>query len=398
MSSLPQLFLDTHRAKHFDGRHPWVLANSVIAPTGEIAAGETVELMHPNGSWIGRGVFNPASRIRVRLYQWDRGLEFSDAWMFEQLRRAIEMRRQWQHSHQSLQAIRWVNSEGDGLSGLIVDDFGGHLVLQVTSLAIAQRAENIANWLNENLQAKSICIRVDESTAKGEGIDAREEWTHGECPTTPIRIEENGLQLDIDMSQGQKTGYYLDQRANRLEAAKWALPGPLLDVCCYHGGFSLTACKHGMVSEVVAVDSSRKALEVADSNARLNGVEHIDFVQADCFEFLEHLQSEKRKFQTIVLDPPKMASNRQQLSAALRAYHRLNLAALRLLEPGGVLVTCSCSGRVRKADFVGMLSSVAKRARRHVQIVESRGADFDHPIDANCPESEYLKCCICKVH
>jgi 23S rRNA (cytosine1962-C5)-methyltransferase len=210
-------------------------------------------------------------------------------------------------------------------------------------------------------------------------------------------MTEHGIDLQLDLLTGQKTGYYLDQRSNRLQAAKWFPEGKLLDVCCYQGGFALAACKHGQVSEVLAIDSSERSLEIARANALQNGCSQIEFQQADCFDFLQQAVQEKMQFDGIVLDPPRMAGTRQQLSSALRAYHRLNLSAVNLLRPGGILVSCSCSGRVPREDFVGVLSSVAKRTRRRIQVLEFLRADFDHPFDVNCPETDYLKCLICRV-
>ncbi|MCA9134237.1 MAG: class I SAM-dependent rRNA methyltransferase [Planctomycetales bacterium] len=393
----PQLFLNVKKAKNFNGYHPWVLNRSIIEPSAPLEAGQVSELLFSDGRWIGRGVYNPHSRIRLRLYQWDPSLELTAEWCTEQLSRAIALRETWSRNHEPLDAVRLVNSEGDGLSGLIIDRFGDYLVVQVTALAMLNWLTPITDWLAENLQPRGILLRMDPRTAANEGMEAREETLWGEAPAGPLEIVENGVRIQLDLVSGQKTGYYLDQRSNRLKAARWVGPGPMLDVCSYLGGFSLAAARWGQPQQITAVDSSARALEQAAENAKLNDCNTIDFVQADCFDYLETLRSEQRKFQTVVLDPPRMASNRNQLPAALRAYYRLNLSAVNLLEPGGMLITCSCSGRVGRSDFMGMLASVARRAGRAIQIVENLGADFDHPIDASCPESEYLKCFICRV-
>ncbi len=393
----PQLFLNVKKARNFRGYHPWIMDRSVIAPSAAMEPGQIVELLFPDGRWIGRGVYNPASRIRVRLYQWDQSQELDTAWCLRLLSRAVELRKNWMAHNRSVDCVRLVNSEGDGLSGLVIDQFGEYLVVQVTALAMLTWLEPIAAWLAENLRPKGILLRMDPRTAGSEGMEAREEVLYGESPSGPIEIVEHEVRLNIDLLSSQKTGYYLDQRANRLRAAKWVGSGPLLDVCCYLGGFSLTAAKWANPESITAVDSSARALEQAAENARKNEFTNIEFIQADCFDYLEELCSLKKKFQTVILDPPRMASNRSQLPAALRAYYRLNLSAMNLLEPGGTLVTCSCSGRVERSDFVGMLASVARRAGRPLQIVESHGADIDHPIDTSCPETEYLKCFICRA-
>lgn len=398
MSALPQLFLNSRKARNFTGHHPWVMSRNIIEPTAPLDPGQAVELVMPSGQWIGRGIYNPASAIRVRLYQWKQSLQLDESWCLEQLQRAVALRKDWSASNGSLDAVRLVNSEGDGLSGLIVDRFGDYLVIQVTAMAITQWLEPITSWLAETFSPKGIFVRTDEKTAKNEGLPQRDELACGDAPSGPLELLENGVRIQLDLQQGQKTGYYLDQRANRLRAAKWVSPGRMLDVCCYLGGFSLAACKWGSPSHVTAVDSSSKALAQASSNAELNGFEQIDFVKSDCFDYLESQVTAGEKFRTVVLDPPRMASNRNQIPAALRAYHRLNLSAVNLIESGGTLVTCSCSGRVGREDFTGMLASVAKRTGRSIQIVESAGADFDHPVDVNCPETEYLKCYICRIY
>lgn len=398
MTSLPQVFFDSRKARDFNGFHPWVREQSLVEPTMAIAAGQAVELLSPGGGWIGRGIYNPASHIRVRLYQWNRDQTLDTAWCLNQLERAVSLREKWMARHGQLDAVRLINSEGDGLSGLIVDRFGDYLVVQVTARAIMPWLNDAADWLNNRLNPKGILLRIDRQTAKHEGLDPQEELLRGELPDGPQHIVENGVQLQLDLVTAQKTGYYLDQRANRVRATAWMDEGPLLDVCCYLGGFSLAACKAGRATSVVAVDSSSRALEQANTNASLNGIEGMfDFVQADCFDYLEHLVEEKKQFSTVVIDPPRMASKRSQLGPAMRAYHRLNVAAVNLLAPGGTLVTCSCSGRVDRTDLMGILAAASKRTRRPVQIIEASGADFDHPIDVNCPESEYLKCFICRV-
>ncbi len=391
-----EIFLDKRNSQNFSGFHPWVLDRSVIEPTSRPSAGQIVDLVHANGSWIGRGVYNPHSRIRIRLYQWRKESSLDQNWLCEQLSQAVAMRKRWMERHGKLDAVRWVNSEGDGLSGLIVDQFGEFITIHLTAMAMLAWESSIVQWFAENLTPQGIFLKVDQSTATAEGIEAKELVAFGVQPSEPVVVSEGPVKVLVDLGVGQKTGYYLDQRNNRQRAARWMGSGRVLDVCCYLGGFSLAAHAIARPSSITAVDTSAKVLEQAQRNAELNGAE-IDFVQADCFEFLGSLIETKEQFETVILDPPKMASNRSQIQSALRAYHRLNLSAVNLLEPGGMLVTCSCSGRISRDDFRGMLASVAQRSRRSIQIVESLGADFDHPIMAHCPETEYLKCFICRV-
>lgn len=392
-----ELFLDAKGKRRFVGSHPWVSDRSIVTPVGQPVPGQIVELVTAGGGWIGRGVYNPNSRIRVRLYQWQRDATLDEQWLESQLEKAVQLRKLWMSRNGKLDAVRWVNSEGDGVSGLVVDQFGDYLMVHLHAMAMSQWEKCLVQWLGAQLSPKAICVRVDGATAKAEGIEPRQDWVFGNPPESPIEIQESGIRLQLDLAKGQKTGYYLDQRSNRIRAAGWMSDGPLLDVCCYLGGFSLAAHRIAGTRSITAVDSSLSVLEQAEANARLNAAD-IDFVQADSFDFLKSLEASTQRFSTVVLDPPKMASNRGQVSAALRAYYRLNLSAVNLLERGGILVTCSCSGRVARTDFVGILGSVAHRTKRSIQIIESLGADFDHPVQAQCPEGEYLKCLICRVH
>jgi 23S rRNA (cytosine1962-C5)-methyltransferase len=320
-----------------------------------------------------------------------------EAWIVSRIEKAYQLRLAAMRDEPMIDAIRLVNSEGDGLSGLIVDRFGDYLVIQVTALAMQLWLDAIVQWYQDKLQPQGILLRMDARTAANEGMEEASQVLAGHEPEHPVEIMENGVRIRLDLMGGQKTGYYLDQRANRTRAARWTGDGPMLDVCSYLGGFALAAARWAKPTSITAIDSSARALEHARENAVLNGCTNIEFVQGDAFDALDALGKQERRFQTVVLDPPRMASNRHQVTAALRAYHRLNLAALNLLTPGGVLITCSCSGRISRQDFIGMLGSVAVRARRSLQVVESLGADFDHPIDTNCPEGEYLKCMICRA-
>lgn len=395
-SSYPQLFVRSEKARVLAGRHPWVWDQSIVEPAVPPEPGSVVDLVLGDGRWLGRGIYNPASRIRVRVYQWTNAALLDDAWFCQRLSAACNLRDQWQSISGKLDAVRLVNSEGDGLSGLVIERFGNFAVVQVTAAGMLRWLPSIAAWLTERYALEGVWLRIDEKMAKAEGMQPEERVIEGVAPSGPIVIEEHGVKLTLDLTAGQKTGYYLDQRTNRLEAARW-MRGRMLDVCTYAGGFALAACRHGQPQEVVAIDSSARALAEAAQNARLNGFDSIKFVQADCFDELERLVSAGERFDSIVLDPPRLAGSREHKAAALRAYHRLNLMAVRLLNPNGILVTCSCSGRVTRDEFLGTLTACARRAGRAMQILQQRGADLDHPWEVACPESEYLKCVIARV-
>jgi 23S rRNA (cytosine1962-C5)-methyltransferase len=290
-----------------------------------------------------------------------------------------------------------VFSEADGLSGLIVDRYRDHLVVQVAALAMATRRDLLVRLLAELLAPRGIMVRSDRKIARAEGMEPHDGLAWGE-PLDPLTtVRENGISYRIDLGEGQKTGCYLDQRENRRAAAGYLGGRRVLDVCCYIGGFSLAAARLGPAREVLGIDSSERAIQQARTNARENGLENARFETGECFETLQTMAARGERFGGVILDPPRFAGSARSIDQALRAYHRLNRLAVELLEPGGILVTCSCSGRVTREDFRRMLSGVAQKTRRDLQILEQRGASPDHPVRISCPETEYLKCFICRV-
>jgi 23S rRNA (cytosine1962-C5)-methyltransferase len=285
------------------------------------------------------------------------------------------------------------------LSGLVVDKYAEHLVVQLTAAALYPVLDTIVDRLFHHYRPLSISLQIDERTAKSEGMEIEQRFLVGHAPEDSVLIEENDLQWMVDVVGGQKTGYYLDQRENRLAAARWTQPeARVLDICCYVGGFALTIAKHCTTREIIAVDSSDKALQSAQQHAKLNQLENrVTWEQNDFFDALSNRLDASEKFDTIVLDPPRLAGSRDHIQRALSAYHRLNYLAVRMLNPGGTLVTCSCSGRVSRDDFRDMLRGVGTRTRREIQVLEERGAAPDHPSCMSCPETDYLKCIIARI-
>lgn len=398
MSPLRQIILNSQNKHSFSGNHPWILANSIIEPASTPRVGEQVDLINYESKWIGRGLYNPNSRIRVRLYTWNAEEHITNDLISARLDRAIQLRtRMANGSHR--QALRIVFSEADQLSGLVVDKYAEHLVIQLTAAALYPFLDTIVERLFHHYRPLTISLQVDERTAKSEGIPQEQRFLIGSSPEDSVVIEDNDLMWTVDIVGGQKTGYYLDQRENRLAAARWTQPNArVLDICCYVGGFALTIAKHVATSEIIAVDSSDKALQSAKAHATLNNLEdRVTWEQADFFEALSSRLDSNQKFDTIVLDPPRLAGSRDHIQRALSAYHRLNYLAVRMLNPGGTLVTCSCSGRVSRNDFRDMLRGVGTRTRREIQVLEERGAAPDHPSCMSCPETDYLKCIIARV-
>lgn len=391
----PSITLRHEKRGTFFARHPWVLQKSLAHVPQGIESGAEVDLVLPDGNWIARGIFNPKSRIQVRLYTWNRNERLDSAYWHRQLEAAVSLREQL-GLLQPDGAARLVFSEADGLSGLIVDDYAGHLVVQFTAQALYQRSQELLDWLVQRLQPLSIQIRIDPRVASAEGMECEESCVYGTVPETTVEIQEHGIRLQIDLREGQKTGYYLDQRENRHEAAKYMRGRSVLDVCCYVGGFGLAAAKGG-AAEVLGIDGSQRAIDQAKHHAELNGLSNIRYETGDCFQTLEQYVRERRQFGAVVLDPPRFAGSRRSINQALQAYHRLNKLAMQVLEPHGILVTCSCSGLVTREDFRQVLVGAARKAGRDLQLLDQRGAAVDHPVRLACPETEYLKCLIARV-
>ncbi len=414
---MPQVILKPRKARPFFGRHPWVLDSAIDRIHGSPADGDVVDLISDKDKFIARGIYNSRSRIRVRLYSWRSDEPIDDGFWRKKLEAASQLRRHLGYDDPQ-GAARVVFSEGDLLSGLVVDRFANYLVVQITALAMAVRLETILSQLLDLLHPTGIVLRTERDVAKAEGLDENMSGTlcrddasgappkrfltpfslgWGELPQGPLTIVDGGLRYQVDLAGGQKTGFYLDQRENRKAAAAYFRDCRVLDMFCYSGGFALCASALGGARDVLGVDASRRAVALAQSNAQLNGLANVRFEAGDCFQRMESLRSAGEKFGGLVLDPPRFAHSRRSLDDALRAYHHLNRLGVELLEPGGILVTCSCSGHVTREDFFDMLLGVAQQTGRELQILEQRGAAPDHPIAATCPESEYLKCFICRV-
>jgi 23S rRNA (cytosine1962-C5)-methyltransferase len=389
--------LKPKRARPFFGRHPWVLDSAVLRVEGEPADGDVVDLATHDGTFVGRGLWNSASRLRVRLYAFDAATRLDGNLWRRRLEAAVALRRSLGLDDRA-GACRLVNSEGDDLSGLIVDRYGEHLAVQVTALAMARRLEELCDVLQALVAPAGILLRgAERGLAKLEGLHLADRLVRGTAPAGPIFVHEHGLRFGVDLAEGQKTGFYLDQRDNRQAVARFARGRRVLDMFCYSGGFSVTCATTGAARSVLAVDSSAKATALAKANADLNGAASVTVEKADAFEKLSALATAGERFGLVILDPPKFSRSRATLDDALRAYHRINRAAVDLLEPGGILATCSCSGSVARDDFLQMLAGVAQRAGRPLQLLECRGAAADHPVSVSCLEGEYLKCVIARV-
>ena len=393
-STLPRVVIRRRSARPFFARHPWVFVTSIERVEGDPAPGDEVEVVSFEGQAIGRGLFNPHSSIRVRLYRWDGG-PIDAEFVAEAISKAVRWRVEGLGLSGPGVATRLVFSEADGLSGLTVDRFDRWLVAQFSGLGMHRRLDQVLGALGSLPDVEGIMIRGDRSTAEAEGLHIEEAVVRGNAPDGTARIVEHEVRYEVDLSSGQKTGFYLDQRDNRRAVAAYARGRSVLDLYCYSGGFALNALKHG-ATEAIGFDSSAPAVDLARRNAEANGLA-ATFEVGDVLEVIDRLRSEDRRFGMVVCDPPKFARHPKGVEKALRSYLNLNRAAIDLVEPDGVLATCSCSGLVERGLFADLLGQVAELSGRSIQILEARGQAPDHPISASCLEGDYLKCFVCRI-
>jgi len=365
--------------------HPWIFASDVV-DRGDAAPGDAVRVLDPKSKFLGIAHYSSTSQITLRLLS--SRPEIIDRTFFRaRLAAATAHRERVVHNSD---AYRLVFSEGDLLPGLIVDRYGPYLALQTLSQGMDRARDVIVHCLQELLEPAGILARNDASVRKLEGLPLEVVTLTGEIPER-VHIRMNGLQLEADLLHGQKTGVYLDQRENYLAAGRWAR-GRVLDCFTSSGGFALHAA--AQAESVEAVDSSAGALATAEANARANGIANINFRQADVFEFLSGLE---RRYSTVVLDPPAFAKSRRAVEDAARGYKDINLRALRLLDSGGVLVTCSCSHHMSEGAFYEVVAQAALDAGKTLRVLERRSQASDHPILLTVPETMYLKCLVLEV-
>ncbi len=392
-----KIVLKPKKALPFFAHHPWVLDTAISIVEPGIENGDEVDLVTDKGAWIARGLFNSNSRIRVRLYSWQEGESLDAEFWRRRITSAAELRKRLGLPDSPDGAARLVFSEADFLGGLVVDSFAGHLVAQINSLAIFRRVGEIREILQQVFSPASISFRADEATAKREGLDPLAVAACGDSLDGPVTIVEHALNYQVDLSSGQKTGFFADQRENRRHVARYARDARVLDMCCYTGGFGLAAVKLGHARNVTGIDTSVRAIEQARENAQRNGIDCVEYRAGDMFQSLEELARSGETYDLVILDPPRFVRSRTGIDQALRAYHRLNLLGMQLCERGGFLATCSCSGNISRQMFEEVLVGASQRSKREIQILEHHGPSPDHPVAGACPETRYLKCVICRV-
>ncbi len=387
------VILKAGREKLALNRHPWVFSGAVAQVVGNPQPGEVVEVQTADRKFVAWGQYNPASKIRLRLMEWREAVRVDEAWYEQRWEEALALRSPWRGS---TQALRLAFAEADGLPGLIVDQIGDWLVLQfLTSGAERQKAFWTALLARKLPFIKGIVEKSDGDGRRMEGLEDAYGVLWGEAPPQRIRLQEAGAWFEVEWG-AQKTGFYSDQRDNRLAVAQVASGKRVLDAFCYTGGFAVHALRAG-ASSAVLLDASQEALAMAQHNVELNGFSVERCVEGDAFTTLRTLKKDHEKFGLVVLDPPKLAPTRESLPRALRGYKDLNLQALALVEEGGWLASFSCSGAVDPATFEEVIAYAAKDAGRTVQIVRHLWQAPCHPVRTSMPESAYLKGILARV-
>jgi 23S rRNA (cytosine1962-C5)-methyltransferase len=364
--------------------HPWVFRSDILRAEG-VPPGAVVRVEGREGEPLGFAFYSSRSEIRLRMIE--RRQSLSESFLADRLRRAIEWR---ERVAEGAPACRLVHGEGDGLPSLVVDRYGDYLVVQTLSQATDRRKDEIVGALVERLAPRGVLERNDPRVRTLEGLEQRVSLLHGEVPDE-IEVRENDVSFRVSLWKGQKTGLFLDQRENHLAARAYAR-GRTLDAFTYDGGFALHTAS--VADEVLAVDVSAEALARVERNAALNALQNVSVRDANAFDFLRALDDEGERFDTVILDPPAFAKSKDAVEKARRGYKEINLRALRLLKPGGCLVTCSCSYHVHEEDFEQILVDASVDAGAEVVVVEKRRQGRDHPIVLGVPETYYLKCFI----
>lgn len=392
----PKLLLQAGREKSLQRRHPWIFSGAVERVEGNPASGDTLQVCDAQGGFLAWAAYNSQSQICARVWSWQ-GEEKIDAEFFKRkLSNAINARKELkldQHSN----GMRLIHGESDGLPGLIVDQYADVIVLQLGSAGAERWRDTFTDVLQELCTPACIYERSDSDGRELEGLPKRNQILRGKLPEQ-LSVTENGIHIAVDVEAGQKTGFYLDQRDNRALIGSLAEGRDVLNCFCYTGGFSLYALRGGAKS-VLSIDSSAEALQLAQRNVALNGFDatRAEWQDKDVFEALRKLRDQNRKFDLIVLDPPKFAPTAAFAEKASRAYKDINLLGFKLLRPGGILATYSCSGGISDDLFQKIIAGAALDAGVDAQIVHKVHAAADHPVLLSFPEGAYLKGLVLRV-
>ncbi len=401
-AALPVVVLKSGREKSLLRRHPWVFSGAIERVQGQPQPGETVALCAADGTALGVGAYSPQSQIAVRVWAFDPAAAIDRDFFRARVRRALALRSglaPWVTD--SASAGRLVNAESDGLPGLVVDRYAGFVICQFLSAGAERWKAELVATVNELIPNEGIYERSDVDVREKEGLPPLAGGLAGALPAPLVEICEAECRFGVDVRHGHKTGFYLDQRENRRLAASYAAGREVLNCFAYTGGFAVWALKGG-AARVTNVEASRPALELAQHNLDLNGLEaeKVENVEGDVFQVLRTYRDARRQFDLIILDPPKFAESHSQVERASRGYKDINLLAFKLLRPGGVLFTFSCSGLITPDLFQKIVAGAALDAATHgageARIVQRLSQAPDHPVALNFPEGEYLKGLVCQ--
>jgi 23S rRNA (cytosine1962-C5)-methyltransferase len=385
---LPQVRLKIVR----HSSHPWIFQKMVEKPALHIPPGTVVDIIDRDGQWAGRGFYNGHSRISLRVLTSDQNEAIDAAYFAKRLDQAVALRRQSLGLDAVTDAYRLVHSEGDGLSGLIIDRFGATVVLEFFSAGMYRQREIIQEVLGKHYPDCRFYWFAEEHVQKQESFDCRPPE-----PPSPGTITEHGVRFRVAPGSKHKTGFFLDQRENRKTLASFCSGKRVLDLCCNTGGFAVYAKALGQAEEVIGVDLDEQVIALAKQNANLNQA-RMRLVQADLFAWLREVIPTGQRFDVVVLDPAKQTRDREEIGFALKRYFDMNKLALQSVAPGGIFLTCSCTGLVSEEEFLECLRRAAWQASRTLQVLRITGAGADHPYLIHVPESRYLKAVFCRVY
>jgi 23S rRNA (cytosine1962-C5)-methyltransferase len=384
------------RDKSLRRRHPWIFSRGIEAVNGEPELGETVDVFAHNGQWLAKAAYSPNSQIRARVWSFEKQA-IDTAFFIKRISQAQMLREECiEQGH--LTGYRLIAAESDSMPGVTIDRYKDYLVCQFLSAGAEFLKSDIVDALKHCFPECSIYERSDVAVRKKEGLKETQGLLHGTDPLEPIIMQENGIKILVDIPNGHKTGFYLDQRDSRLESMKYVQNKEVLNCFCYTGGFGLYALKGG-ASRVINVDVSQPALDIARKNCEINGfdVKKAVFLNADVFKILREYRDQGTQFDVVIMDPPKMVSSKNNLTSGARGYKDLNMLAIQILKPGGTLLTYSCSGLMESGLFQKIIADAALDAGREVKFVEAFTQARDHLIDTAYPEGLYLKGFAAKV-
>jgi len=392
------IYLVKGRDKSLRRKHPWVFSRGIQRIEGEPSLGETVDVYSNDGQWLAKAAYSPHSQIRARVWSFEKE-EIDSAFFVKRIQQAQMLRDDF-IERDGLTGYRLIAAESDGLPGITIDKYDNYLVCQLLSAGAEYQKETLVKALNTCFPECHIYERSDVAVRKKEGLEERVGVLHGELPPKSVVIEENGIKINVDIVNGHKTGFYLDQRDSRFQSMKYVKDKEVLNCFSYTGGFGLYALKGG-AKRVINADVSQPALDTAKFNAELNEFDiskkRAVFLNADVFKLLREYRDQGTQFDVVIMDPPKFAESKAQLNGACRGYKDINMLAMQILKPGGTLLNDSRSGLMDQALFQKIIADAALDAGRDVKFVERFEQAADHPTDTAYPEGFYLKGFACKV-